>query len=147
VKGFSKPAGTTPLGNSIKVASKGVLGSSLSHKHIVVITDGINTVGPKPEEVMPGILQAAAQNNDKISLHFVAFDVDAKVFAPVKKLGATVLAAANERQLNTQLEFIFEKKILLEDEEPAGSEIKVNSKGKEHVSRDKKIIHLAWTHR
>jgi hypothetical protein len=30
-----------------------------------------------------------------------------------------VVGAANEQQLNTQLEFIFEKKILLEDEEPA----------------------------
>jgi hypothetical protein len=51
----------------------------------------------------------------------VAFDVDAKVFAGVKKLGATVVSAANESQLNTQLEFVLEKKILLEDEEPPKS--------------------------
>jgi hypothetical protein len=47
----------------------------------------------------------------------VAFDVDAKVFEPVKKLGATVLPASNQQQLNTQLDFIFTKKILLEEEE------------------------------
>jgi hypothetical protein len=29
-----------------------------------------------------------------------------------------VLGAANERQLNTQLEYIFQQKILLEDEDP-----------------------------
>ncbi|MDB6109397.1 MAG: hypothetical protein JWR69_1147 [Pedosphaera sp.] len=118
VKGFSKPNGATPLGASIEVASRAVLGSNLSRKHIVVITDGINTSGPKPEAVLPGIRTAAEQKNAGISFHFVAFDVDAKVFDPVKKLGATVLGAANEQQLNTQLEYIFERKILLEDEEP-----------------------------
>ena len=49
----------------------------------------------------------------------MAFDVDAKVFDPVKKLGATVVGAADEKQLNTQLEFILQRKILLEEEEPA----------------------------
>jgi hypothetical protein len=118
VKHFAEPRGATPLGNSIDVASRAVLRSNLSHKHIVVITDGVNTSGPKPEAVIPGIKTAAAQKNAGISFHFVAFDVDAKVFEPVKKLGATVLGAANEQQLNTQLEYIFEQKILLEDEEP-----------------------------
>ena len=50
-------------------------------------------------------------------MHFVAFDVDAKVFDPVKKLGATVVGAADEKQLNTQLEYILQRKILLEEEE------------------------------
>ena len=45
--------------------------------------------------------------------------MDAKVFDPLKKLGATVVGAADEKQLNSQLEFILQKKILLEDEEPA----------------------------
>ena len=35
----------------------------------------------------------------------------------VKKRGATVLSAANKPQLDSQLEFILEKKILLEEEE------------------------------
>ena len=48
----------------------------------------------------------------------MAFDVDAKQFSVVKKLGATVVGAADENQLNTQLQFILQKKILLEDEEP-----------------------------
>ena len=36
----------------------------------------------------------------------------------VKKLGATVVGASDEAQLESQLEFILQKKILLEDEEP-----------------------------
>ncbi len=54
-----------------------------------------------------------------LSFHFVAFDVNAKVFDPVKRLGATVVGAADEKQLNSQLDFILQQKILLEDEEPA----------------------------
>jgi hypothetical protein len=37
----------------------------------------------------------------------------------LKKLGATVVSAADEKQLNAQLEYILQRKILLEDEEPA----------------------------
>jgi len=119
VRHFSHPNGATPLGNSIRVASKSVLASPLTHKHIVVITDGINTSGPAPQAVIPGIKKkAASQGGGDVFFHFVAFDVDAKVFDPVKRQGATVLAAANEQQLNSQLQFIFERKILLEDEEP-----------------------------
>ena len=67
---------------------------------------------------MPKLKQQAAQEQASLSVPFVAFDVDAKVFEPVKKLGATVVGAADEKQLNTQLEFILQRKILLEDEEP-----------------------------
>jgi hypothetical protein len=61
--------------------------------------------------------EQALQKGTGISTHFVAFDVDAKVFAPVKKLDATVVAAADEKQLDTQLQFILQQKILLEEEE------------------------------
>jgi len=57
------------------------------------------------------------RNQAQLSVHFVAFDVDAKVFDPVKKLGATVVGALDETQLNAQLSFILQKKILLEEEE------------------------------
>ncbi len=94
-----------------------MLNSRLAHKHVLVITDGINTVGPDPVVTMPRLKKRANQQQSNLSVHFVAFDVDAKVFAPLKKLGATVVGAADERQLNTQLEFILQRKILLEDEE------------------------------
>jgi hypothetical protein len=53
-----------------------------------------------------------------VSVHFVAFDVDAKVFDGVKKLGATVVGASDEKQLDTRLDDILQRKILLEEEEP-----------------------------
>ena len=118
-RSFSSPSGNTPLGNAVNTAAQAVLKSPLSRKHVLVITDGINTAGPSPAVVIPKLKQQAEQNHTSLSVHFVAFDVDAKVFDPVKKLGATVVGAADEKQLNGQLEFILQKKILLEEEEPS----------------------------
>ena len=84
---------------------------------MLVITDGMNTAGPDPAGVLPKLKMRAEQKQANLSVHFVAFDVDAKVFDPVKKLGATVVSAADEKQLNTQLDYIMQKKILLEEEE------------------------------
>ena len=78
----------------------------------------MNTIGPNPSTILANLKEEAGLKQTGLSVHFVAFDVDAKVFEGVKKLGATVVSAANESQLNTQLEFILEKKILLEEEEP-----------------------------
>jgi hypothetical protein len=115
---FSNPSGNTPLGNALTVASRAVFKSPLNHKHILVITDGMNTAGPKPEETLSKLKELASQKGTAVSTHFVAFDVDAKVFNPVKKLDATVVAAADEKQLDNQLQFILQRKILLEEEEP-----------------------------
>jgi len=116
-KSFSKPGGSTPLGNALTAATQTVLSSSLNRKHVLVITDGNNTVGPTPALAMTSLKQRAEQKHATVSVHFVAFDVDAKAFDPVKQLGATVVGAANETQLNGQLDFILQKKILLEEEE------------------------------
>jgi hypothetical protein len=114
---FSKPSGNTPLGNALTLAGQAVLESPLSRKHVLVITDGMNTAGPRPEATLPVLQRKAAKDGAVLSVHFVAFDVDAKVFGPVKKLGATVVSATDEKQLNTQLEYILQRKILLEEEE------------------------------
>jgi hypothetical protein len=117
-RSFSNPSGNTPLGNALSMASRRVLQAPLSRKHVLVITDGLNTAGPKPEDVLPLLKRQAEQQHAGLSVHFVAFDVAASQFAPLKKLGATVVGAADEKQLNAQLDFILQKKILLEDEEP-----------------------------
>jgi hypothetical protein len=115
---FNSPSGNTPLGNALAAASRAVFNSPLSRKHVLLITDGMNTAGPTPDAVLPKLKHQAEQKQATLSVHFVAFDVDAKVFAPVKKLGATVVGAADEKQLDSQLNFILQRKILLEEEEP-----------------------------
>ena len=68
--------------------------------------------------MLPALKRQAEQKQTHLSVHFVAFDVDARQFSAVKRLGATVVGAADEKQLNTQLEFILKRQILLEEEEP-----------------------------
>ncbi len=115
---FPKPSKGTPLGKALETGCEAVLKSPLSRKHVLVITDGENTAGPDPERLLPAIQKSAEQQQTRVSVHCVAFDVDATVFSPLKKLGVTVVSAADEPQLHAQLEFILEKRILLEDEEP-----------------------------
>jgi hypothetical protein len=117
-RAFANPSGNTPLGNSLQTAGETVLASPLSHKHVLVITDGQNTAGPQPSAIMPKLKQQAAEKHTSLAVHFVAFDVDAHLFDQVKKQGATVVSAADETQLNSQLEYILQRKILLEEEEP-----------------------------
>jgi hypothetical protein len=74
----------------------------------------MNTVGPDPDKVMPAINRAAEKKQNPVFVHFIAFDVDAKVFNGVKKQGASVASAADESQLNSQLDFILQNQILLE---------------------------------
>jgi len=117
-RNFSTPSGNTPLGNALRAAGQCVLNSPLSHKHVLIITDGMNTAGPEPSVTLPRLKQQADQKGTSLSVHFVAFDVDAKVFDAVKKQGATVVSAADEKQLDSQLQYILQRKILLEEEEP-----------------------------
>jgi hypothetical protein len=112
------PSGGTPLGEALQMAWQTVLSSGLTRKHIVVITDGENTVGRDPATVMPRLIRQTRSKGSSVAAHFVAFDVYAAAFNAVKSFGATVLGASDAKQLDSQLEFILEHKILLEDEEP-----------------------------
>jgi uncharacterized protein YegL len=109
---FKRPNGGTPLGDGIRKASEMLAKSASPKKHILVITDGESNVGTSPEQV----IRRMQKTNQNIPVYFVAFDVDARVFEPVKKLGATVVSASNEAQLRTQIDSIVGKKILLEAE-------------------------------
>ena len=114
LKEYPGPTSGTPLGAALETAGRAVLKSDLPQKHVLVITDGMNTVGPDPARVLPGLLRDAEKKGSILFTHFVAFDVAATVFAPLKKQGATVVGAADEKELNGQLDFILEEKILLE---------------------------------
>jgi Mg-chelatase subunit ChlD len=118
VREHGQPKRGTPLGDAVRVAGEAVLHSPLSRKHVVVITDGVNTQGPDPVLTVPKVQREAEARHTPVSLHFVAFDVSAAEFNGVKKLGATVIGAADARELTSALDYIVTKKILLEDEEP-----------------------------
>ena len=114
--GFSRPTGGTPLGTAVADAAQALMKTKAGARHVLVITDGENTVGALPEFQLPKVRDEAMKQSTPVYFHFVAFDVDARVFAGVKKLGATLVSAANEDQLNDKISFILEEKILLEKE-------------------------------
>jgi hypothetical protein len=126
LKQHNTPQRGTPLGDAVRVAGETVLKNPAPRKHVLVITDGVNTKGPDPTSTIPPLLREAKNGNASVSFHFVAFDVNARVFEGVKKMGATVVGAADEKQLGSQLEFILEKKILLEEEEVPSAKPKTN---------------------
>jgi hypothetical protein len=111
---FSKPSGGTPLGTSLRTVSQAVLNSPMPRKHVLIITDGVNTVGPDPATILPSVNKAADKKQTSVFVHFIAFDVKANVFDGVKQQGASVASAADEKELNSQLDFILQNQILLE---------------------------------
>lgn len=117
-RSFNRPNGPTPLGAAVQAAGRAVLTSNANARHLLVITDGINTAGPDPASVIAALNKEGEQKNRTVFFHFIAFDVSATVFGSVKREGATLVGAADEQQLKSQLEFILEEKILLEKEEP-----------------------------
>jgi hypothetical protein len=111
---FSKPSGGTPLGEALRTVSQAVLNSPQPRKHVLIITDGMNTVGPEPDTILPSLNKAADKQKTTLFVHFIAFDVKASVFAGVKRQGSSVASAADEKELNSQLDFILQNQILLE---------------------------------
>ena len=117
IQKYPGPQSGTPLGRALESASEAVLKSALPQKHVLVITDGENTAGPDPSQVLPRLVKQAERNGTILFTHFIAFDVSANVFAPLKRQGATVVSAADEKQLHQQLGFVLEEKILLEKDD------------------------------
>jgi hypothetical protein len=106
------PRGDTPIGDAIISAKRDIDATGLSKRHILVITDGENNKGYSPEDVVHIITTQPDQ--DRASTYFVAFDVAAAKFNPVRDAGGLVLAASNEPELKSTLDYVLTGKILAE---------------------------------
>lgn len=115
---FDDPEGSTPLGRAVELASREVLRSPRIRKHVIVITDGRNTDGPTPETILRDVDEITRAAGVVVRGHFVAFDVDAKVFDGVRGFGADVVPAANAIELDARLADILDRQVLLEAEDP-----------------------------
>jgi hypothetical protein len=80
--------------------------------HILVVTDGENNKGYAPSDVVAAI--GRLPEASRASVYFVAFDVAADVFKPVRDAGGLVLPAANEAELQQTLDFVLSGRILVE---------------------------------
>jgi hypothetical protein len=106
------PEGTTPIGDAMITAKRALDTTGFTHRHILVITDGENNRGYLPGDVAAVI--AGEPREERAAIYFIAFDVEAEAFDPVKEAGGLVLAAGNEQQLGETLDFILTGKILVE---------------------------------
>jgi Mg-chelatase subunit ChlD len=109
-------AGSTPVGDAMILAKQDLDRSGLSRQHILVVSDGESNMGFTPDDVTR--VMAALPETDRASLYFIAFDVDAEIFNPVKEAGALVLAAGSELDLRQALDYILGGKILVEQPAP-----------------------------
>lgn len=110
--GALKPDGDTPIGDAIVAARRSLDAAGLSKMHILVVTDGQNTQGLNPAEVVAAL--AKLPEEQRPGVYFIAFDVAASVFEKVKDAGALILPAANEKELQQTLDFVIGNKVLLE---------------------------------
>ena len=112
--GDNRPDGGTPIGRSIETAASYFKRDNVKSKHIMVITDGENTMGSTPEE---SIKSLKMDKNNIFSTYFIAFDINASVFNSVKELGCKVFSASNGKELESQINTIVKEEILLEKED------------------------------
>lgn len=110
------PDGGTPLGIAMEAAWKTMKDLDIRSKNIIVLTDGESNCGKSPDNFMQE-LKTAYTNGSPVGINFLAFDVNSACFNGVKNLGATVVSASNEKELNEKMEYILREKILLEKEE------------------------------
>lgn len=107
-----RPEGGTPIGGAMIAAKRELDATGLTHRHLLVVTDGENTGGYEPHRVAAAINRRPEA--ERPSIYFVAFDVAASRFQRVKDAGGLVLAAANARELNTTLDTLLRGEILIE---------------------------------
>jgi hypothetical protein len=108
----AKADGDTPIGDAIITGKQALDQAGMTRSHILVVTDGENTQGFSPVDVVKAI--AALPDDQRPGIYFIAFDIAASVFDPVKAAGAMVLPASNEKELQESLDFLIGNKILLE---------------------------------
>jgi VWA domain-containing protein len=106
------PEGGTPIGQAMVTAKLALDATGLSRRHLLVVSDGENTDGFRPEDVAAAI--AKRPEGEKPSIYFVAFDIEARRFNGVRDAGGLVLSAANAKELNDTLDMLLRGKILLE---------------------------------
>lgn len=106
------PDGGTPIGQAMITAKRELDATGLSRRHLLLVTDGENTDGFRPEAVAEGI--AKRPEAERPSTYFVAFDVDARRFARVRDAGALVLSAGSATELNDTLDSLLRGRILIE---------------------------------
>lgn len=106
------PGGGTPIGQAMIAATHALDATGLTRRHLLLVSDGENTDGFAPDDVAAAITKRTG--DERPSIYFVAFDIEARRFAGVRDAGALVLPAASAKELNDTLDMLLRGKILIE---------------------------------
>ncbi len=109
------PNGSTAIGRTLEEGTEILVQSGTIFKSLIVISDGENTSGTEPEDVMDAIVN---NKNNKttddfpistqtVLVSFIGFDMEASVFDRLHEQGARVMTAGNKEELNKSMTDIF----------------------------------------
>ncbi len=102
----------TPIGEAMVMGQVDLGRSGLSRRHMLLVTDGENTKRRNPVLIARAISLLAPY--EQAGIHFIAFDVSAEKFNGIRAAGGTVLEASDAAELDRSVDYILERKILLE---------------------------------
>jgi Mg-chelatase subunit ChlD len=108
VKAIPGPDGGTAIGDALRDSWSSLKPVGCERQYLLCITDGQNTTGRRPEEVVPEIFN---DSGGKVEIHFIAFDVNSNLFDFAKKYNGQVVSASNKEDLDRELKRIFKKNI------------------------------------
>src|SRR3982751_7003310 len=115
-----EPGGGTAIGDAMREARPDLYRAGVFRKYLLVLTDGQNTNGRDPEDVVRDIWR---KSEGGVQTYFVAFDTSPEKFAFLKEVGGDVIGAGTGVELRTALDGIYQGKILAEavggEREPA----------------------------
>jgi Mg-chelatase subunit ChlD len=110
-----RPGGGTAIGEALAAARPDLYRAGVFRKYLLVVTDGENTSGRPPDQVVREIF---AKSDGGVQTYFVAFDTSPGVFGFLKEAGGDVFGAGTGDELRKALDGVYQGKILAEA--PAG---------------------------
>jgi Mg-chelatase subunit ChlD len=106
-----RPGGGTAIGEALRAARPDLYRAGVFRKYVIVVTDGENTSGRTPDEVVREIFE---KSEGAVQVYFVAFDTSPEKFSFLKEAGGDVIGAGTGGELRQALDRIYQGKILAE---------------------------------
>jgi hypothetical protein len=109
------PGGQTAIGSTLLTGAEILAQSGTIFKSLIVISDGQNTTGDMPDQVLKAIVENRNNKSSKdfpvltnsILVSFIGFDVDTGIFSGLNDLGSRITNAADKAGLKQSLESLF----------------------------------------
>lgn len=106
-----RPGGGTAIGEALAAARPDLYRAGVYRKYLLVVTDGENTSGRPPDQVVREIF---AKSEGGVQTYFVAFDTNPGAFGFLKEAGGDVFGAGTGDELRKALDGVYQGKILAE---------------------------------